>query len=57
MKFKPIIIVPGDPFSIFIEIFFKSYDMKFLDLMSMAPWAPQIIRNHKTEKLNRFLFP
>ena len=29
MKYKPIIIVPGDPFSIFIEIFFKSLSMKY----------------------------
>ena len=29
MKFKPIIIVPGDPFSIFIEIFFKSFSKKY----------------------------
>ena len=29
MKFKPIIIVPGDPFSIFIEIFFKSLLRKY----------------------------
>ena len=29
MKFKPIIIVPGDPFSIFIEIFFKSFSRKY----------------------------
>ena len=29
MKFKPIIIVPGDPFSVFIEIFFKSFSRKY----------------------------
>ncbi len=29
MKYKPIIIVPGDPFSIFIEIFFKSFSIKY----------------------------
>ena len=29
MSFKPIIIVPGDPFSIFIEIFFKSLSKKY----------------------------
>jgi 4-hydroxythreonine-4-phosphate dehydrogenase len=29
MKFRPIIIVPGDPFSIFIEIFFKSLLRKY----------------------------
>ena len=29
MKFKPIIIVPGDPFSIFIEIFFKSLSTNY----------------------------
>ncbi len=29
MKFKPIIIVPGDPLSIFIEIFFKSLSKKY----------------------------
>ena len=29
MKYKPIIIVPGDPFSIFIEIFFKSFSIRY----------------------------
>ena len=29
MKYKPIIIVPGDPFSIFIEIFFKSLSTRY----------------------------
>ena len=29
MKFRPIIIVPGDPFSIFIEIFFKALSAKY----------------------------
>ena len=29
MKFRPIIIVPGDPFSIFIEIFFKSLSKEY----------------------------
>ena len=30
MKFKPIIIVPGEPNSIFFEIFFKSLNNKKL---------------------------
>ena len=29
MKFKPIIIVPGDPLSVFIEIFLKSHSQKY----------------------------
>ena len=29
MKIKPIIIVPGDPYSIFLEIFFKTFTLKY----------------------------
>ena len=32
MNYKPILIVPGDPFSIFLEIFFKTLKFKKMNL-------------------------